>query len=518
MRVFTADHVFPVAAPPIRKGAVATRDGRVLEVGPADAVLRSAGEGTPVQALGSAALLPGLVNAHCHVELSWMEQDPPPAGDYVSWVRGLIDRRAEQDLDRARQAAEIAIEQMVSRGTVALGDVGNETWVVPLLASSTLYGISFLEVFEPRTADAERRIGEAVDRLEQLTRDPEVMRARERWRVVLAPHAPHTTAEGLLRALAGRAVAAGDPLSIHVAESAAEVDLLREGSGALVDLFRDRGMWDDDWRPPGHTPIEHLDRLGVLTARCLAVHCVRLVHGDRSRLQVRRCHVVTCPRSNERLGVGTAPIPELLGEGIPVALGTDSLASSPDLDLFAEMAALSRLHPRLAPAAVLRMATLNGATALGLDDRLGSIEPGKLDRLVVVPLEADDEEPLLTLCSSPATRAALCTGRRHPRRGRDANHVEPVAVDRRGHGRRAQRRDGVQPPRRPGLRRTQPAHGEPRVAQRASHARRGLDFHVVARCSVRLRLVPAVRPVRPPLTAGARRRFRLLVHETLHLG
>ena len=112
---------------------------------------------------------------------------------------------------------------------------------------------------------------------------------------------------------------------------------------------------------------------------------------------------MTCPRSNERLGVGTAPIPELLGEGIPVALGTDSLASSPDLDLFAEMAALSRLHPRLAPAAVLRMATLNGATALGLDDRLGSIETGKLARLVVVPLEANDEEPLRTLCSSPAT-------------------------------------------------------------------------------------------------------------------
>jgi cytosine/adenosine deaminase-related metal-dependent hydrolase len=284
---------------------------------------------------------------------------------------------------------------------VALGDVANRTWVVPLLARSPLLGVVFHELYSPVAADAERMIEEAVERLEQIAHDPELRRAADRWRVVLTPHAPHTTAEPLLRALAGRAVAADEPLSIHVAESEAEVAMLRDGSGALAELFRDRGLRDDRWQAPGHTPIEHLDRLGALTAHSLAVHCVRLVHGDRTKLQARRAHVVTCPRSNERLGVGTAPIPELLAAGVPVALGTDSLASVPDLDLFAEMAALLRVHSRVSPAAILRMATLNGAAALGLADRLGSIEAGKLARLVVVPL-GPDEDPLSRICSVPS--------------------------------------------------------------------------------------------------------------------
>ena len=206
----------------------------------------------------------------------------------------------------------------------------------------------------------------------------------------------------LLRALDGRAAAAREPLSVHVAESEAEVAFLRDGSGPFPELHRDRGLVDDHWRPSGLTPVEHLDRAAILTSHSLAVHCVHLVHRDHTKLQSRGVSVVTCPRSNERLGVGNAPIPELLAEGIPVALGTDSLASAPDLDLFAEMAALRRVHPRLTPAAVLRVATLNGAAALGLADRLGSIEPGKLARLVVVPLDPGDDDPLASVCSEPA--------------------------------------------------------------------------------------------------------------------
>jgi 5-methylthioadenosine/S-adenosylhomocysteine deaminase len=110
---------------------------------------------------------------------------------------------------------------------------------------------------------------------------------------------------------------------------------------------------------------------------------------------------VTCPRSNTALGVGRAPVMELLGEGVPVALGTDSLASAGDLDLFAELAALRREHPRLPPAAALRMATLNGARALGLDERLGSLERGKLARCIVVPLESANDDPWEVVSSTP---------------------------------------------------------------------------------------------------------------------
>ncbi len=131
------------------------------------------------------------------------------------------------------------------------------------------------------------------------------------------------------------------------------------------------------------------------------MHCVQLDQPDHSTLQAARATVVACPRSNDFLGVGTAPVPALMREGIPVALGTDSLASAPDLDLFAEMAALRRDHPELSPAAVLRMATLNGARALGLGDRLGTIEAGKLAELIVVPLPEQVDNPLELICAEP---------------------------------------------------------------------------------------------------------------------
>ncbi len=401
MRVYAATRVFPVTRPPIPQGAVAIDGERIVSVGPRTAVLAEAGAGAELCDPGHAALLPGLINAHCHVELSWMGQDPPPGRDYMAWLRGLLERRAVEQPQVARRAAERAIHAMVDRGTVALGDVSNATWVVPMLARSALQGVAFHEIYGIDAAHAEARIREGIEHLETLAGDPDLVAAGDRWRVVLTPHAPHTTSEPLLRALAGRAAAAREPLSVHVAESEAEVAFLRDGSGPLAELHRERGLVDDHWRPSGLTPVEHLDRAGVLTLHSLAVHCVHLVHRDHTKLQSRGVSVVTCPRSNERLGVGKAPVPELLAEGIPVALGTDSLASAPDLDLFAEMAALRRVHPRLAPAAVLRVATLNGAAALGLADRLGSIEPGKLARLVVVPLDPGDDDPLATVCSEP---------------------------------------------------------------------------------------------------------------------
>jgi len=406
MLFFTASHVFPVVRPPVRDGAIAVDGGRIVAVGPREELLSRVGDGDEVRALGSAAVLPGLINAHCHLELSWMERDRPPGGDYTTWVRGFLERRAAEEPATAEQAAETALQRMAARGTVALGDVGNDVWVVPLLVRSTLEGVAFCEVFSPLAADAERLTLEAAKRLERVSARPDVRDASGRWKLVLTPHAPHTTSEPLLRALAGRAAAAAQPLSIHVAESEAEIAMLRNGSGPLPELFRERGLWDERWHAPGHTPVEYLDRLGVLGARSLLVHCVKLSKGDRSKLQSRHVTVVTCPRSNEWIGVGTAPVPALLGEGIPVALGTDSLASSPSVDLFEEMAALRRVHPRLAPAAVLRMATLNGAVALGLADRLGSLEPGKLARAVVVPLDPE-RDALEQICSVPETVHAL---------------------------------------------------------------------------------------------------------------
>jgi cytosine/adenosine deaminase-related metal-dependent hydrolase len=352
--------------------------------------------------LGQVALIPGLINAHTHLELSWMAENPPPAGDWVRWVRGLLARRAEENRERALAAAACAAQRMIARGTVAVGDVGNRGFAVPVLAASELAGVAFLEVYGLRASQAQELVDEATARIERIADLDEVRRASDRLRVVLTPHAPHTTSPALLTAVAARAAAAGAPLSIHLAESPAEGAFLRDGTGPFADFLRERGMAQPDFGGCGCSPVAHLARLGLLSERTLAVHCVHLAGEDVATLRAQRVTVVTCPRSNATLGVGTAPLPALLDAGVRVALGTDSLASVGDLDLFAEMAAVAAAHRGIPPATVLRMATADGAAALGLADRLGSIESGKLARLVVVPLGEPEADPARLVCSNPA--------------------------------------------------------------------------------------------------------------------
>jgi len=393
MLVYAAKHLLPVASSPIQNGAIVVHDGRIVAVGRRKDVVRSHGA-SEVRDLGDAVVLPGLVNAHTHVELSWMNGEPPAGGTFMTWLADLVARRRGADETAARAAAGKAIESMLARGTVAVGDVANESWAAPLLARSTLRGLAFHEVLGFRAADAEVVLDAAAARLETIDGDPQVAAARDRFTTVLTPHAAHTTSGPLLKALGGRAAASGEPLSIHVAESEEEMQLLRDGTGPFREFLTEVGAWDPSWKAPGLTPVAYLDRLGVLSPRTLAVHCVHLDHQDLTRLQARGVTVVTCPRSNRRLGVGRAPVPKLLASGIPIALGTDSLASSPDVDVFTELAALREEHPGLAPAAALRIATLNGASALGLARDLGTIEAGKLAALAVVGLQDPGDDPL----------------------------------------------------------------------------------------------------------------------------
>jgi cytosine/adenosine deaminase-related metal-dependent hydrolase len=399
--VYTARHVLPISSPPLQDGALAVDGGRIAAVGRRKDVLdAAAGEAVEVRDLGDAVVLPGLVNAHTHLELSWMGGESLAEGDYLAWVRGFVEHRDREVDGVAREAAEAAIETVIARGTVAVGDVANRDWMPGLLARTPLWAVVFHELFGFRAVDAEPLVNEAARRLDAM--DADAAESEGRVRVALTPHAPHTTSAALLKALAGRSAATGAPLSVHLAESETEASFLRGGAEEFREFLTERGLWDENWTPPGQSPVEYLDRLHVLTPRTLAVHCVHLGQRDVSRLQARGVTVVTCPRSNERLGVGSTPVPKLLGEGIPVALGTDSLASAADLDLFAEMATLLRQHPGIAPRAALRMATVNGASALGVDDHLGTVAPGKIPAVIVVPLGPGDD-PLETLVSEPKT-------------------------------------------------------------------------------------------------------------------
>jgi cytosine/adenosine deaminase-related metal-dependent hydrolase len=187
------------------------------------------------------------------------------------------------------------------------------------------------------------------------------------------------------------------PCSVHLSESAAEVEFIKTGSGQWRVFLEEVGAWDPVWRPTGGSPVEYLDGCGFLSPSVLAVHGVQMTASDLECLAARGTTLVTCPRSNIRTGAGVPPISDFYRAGVRVAVGTDSLASTPDLNVFAELAELRTLAPGVAASRLLDSATRQGARALGFDADYGSIEPGKRARLlaVTVPDTVDDVEEYL---------------------------------------------------------------------------------------------------------------------------
>jgi cytosine/adenosine deaminase-related metal-dependent hydrolase len=206
----------------------------------------------------------------------------------------------------------------------------------------------------------------------------------------------------LLKAL----VDEGGPAAIHLAESAAEVRFLATANGEWSDFLRARGLGNVPFTPTGESPTGYLGRLGALHPGLLAAHCVHVDAADRRLLSEKGVSVAVCPRSNRNLGVGIPPVPELLADGIRVCLGTDSLASVATLDLTEDMAALHREFPALDPSAIVRMATLEGASALGFPD-LGSLTPGKRAALAFAPAGEALSDPLAFLVSGQARTRAV---------------------------------------------------------------------------------------------------------------
>jgi cytosine/adenosine deaminase-related metal-dependent hydrolase len=210
------------------------------------------------------------------------------------------------------------------------------------------------------------------------------------------PHAPYSVSPALMQAI--KRAAGERPFSMHLGESAQEVEFLREGTGEWRALLESLGVWNPAWTPPRCGPVEYLQRLGLVDRHLLAVHGVQFTDGDLASLASVGATVVACPRSNRWTGAGRPPIDRFYASGARVAIGTDSLASVEDLNLFAELAAVRALAPAVPAGALLRSATVSGAEALGFADDLGSIAPGKRAQLIAVRLPghvADVEEYLV---------------------------------------------------------------------------------------------------------------------------
>jgi cytosine/adenosine deaminase-related metal-dependent hydrolase len=374
--------VLPISQPPIQDGWVAIDDGRVVACGSA-AARPATGAAREID-LGRAVILPGLVNAHTHLELSHLAGRVPPGETFVGWIRGLLAARFAAPLpDTAEILAgvERGIEAALRCGTAAVGDISNTLVTAAPLARSRLDGVVFNEIIGFNPADAAALVEQARDAVRALN-------AGAPGRASLAAHAPYSVAPAVLRAIAAAVADEGWPGSIHVSESAEEAEFIRAGTGPWRSLLEDLKSWNPSWTPSGVSPVAYLEEQQFLTPQTMAVHGVQMTDADLGQLASRGTTLVTCPRSNGYTGAGTPPVARFYASGVRVAVGTDSLTSTPDLNVFTELAAMRRIAPGVAAAAFLDSATRQGARALALDREYGTIDPGKRARLVHIALPA----------------------------------------------------------------------------------------------------------------------------------
>ena len=371
-----APWVLPIVGPPLRDGWVTVARGRVVALGTGRA---PDGPGVETRDLGHCVLLPGLINAHTHLELSWLWGKVPPAPSLPAWVSQLMGQRFARGADDPAPMRQAIIDALEA-GTAAVGDVANTAASQQALARSRLHGVVFREVVGFNPADP-------AALLDAATQDVEAHRS-PRVAAHVVPHAPYSVAPDVLRLIGARvARESGALCSIHVGESPDEIEFLHSGRGRWREVLDARGAWNPHWTPPACGPVEYLDRLGVVGPSLLAVHCVQCTDAELARLAAARATIVTCPRSNVWVGVGSPPAARFFASGARVAIGTDSLASASDLNLFSELAALHHLAPGIAPSRLLESATRSGAEAIGRPD-LGVIAPGARARLIAVDLPA----------------------------------------------------------------------------------------------------------------------------------
>jgi 5-methylthioadenosine/S-adenosylhomocysteine deaminase len=393
MLIYSARWLLPISSPPIDEGAIAIEGEAILAVGPRSEI-ETRFPDAPLTYFRDSAILPGFVNAHSHLELTvmrgFLEKEE---GDFFAWLRKLtVARLAMTDEDLFVSATCGAIEA-ARAGVTCLGDSSSfAIQSMRALKEIGLRGIVYQESFGPDPNVAAENFGKLRDQAAQM----QALQTHE-VRAGVSPHAPYTVSGPQLEMISRLAIEEHLPLMMHAAESEAEQSFITEGSGPFADGLQKRGI---EWRAPGVSTIRYLHDCGVLEARPLLAHCINVDEADLELIKSAGAGVAHCPKSNAKLRHGRAPFQKFLQKGINVGLGSDSVASNNTCDILEE-ARFATLLTRLERGAdtvnadqALYAATLGGARAMGLNDRIGSLEAGKQADLAIVNLGKAHEQPV----------------------------------------------------------------------------------------------------------------------------
>ncbi len=381
--IIRARAVVCLSRPPIEDGAVLLAGNRIRAVG-TWRELRSQATRRRLVDLKDVVLLPGLVNAHCHLDYTDMGGQLPPPKTFLDWIPLITAAKASWSYSDYAASWLNGAHMLLKSGTTTVADVEAMPDLLPEVWDATpLRILSFLEMtgIKARREPSEI-LHEAVDTIQSLS--------HSRNRLGLSPHAPYSTRAELLRLTGRLARKRGWRVCTHVAESEQEYDMFRHGRGAMHDWLR-RNERDNSDCGLG-SPVQHLARHGLLSDHLLAIHVNYLARGDAQLLGQHQVHVVHCPRSHEYFRHSPFQRASLERAGVNVCLGTDSLATMRKtgrqklgLDMFEEMRQLASKDPALRPEHILRMATINGARALGMAGKIGEVTPRAQADFIAIP-------------------------------------------------------------------------------------------------------------------------------------
>ncbi len=411
--ILRAKFVLPITASPLEDGAVLVMGNKIQSVQPWKHFVRS---GKPNSAhevldLGEVILMPGLVNAHCHLDYTDMAGELPPPKTFTDWIGAITAHKTGWSYSNYAQSWLRGAHQLLKTGTTTVADIEAMPDLLPEVWEATPLRIfSFLEMTGIKLRRLPKDIlREAIEKIESLK--------HPRHRVMLSPHAPYSTLPELLQLTAKTIRKRNWRACIHVGESVQEFEMFQNARGDMHDWLLRNGRDNSDCGRG--SPIAHLARQKLLGENVLAIHANCLARGDAALLGKNQTHVVHCPRSHDYFRHPKFERERLAAAGVNICLGTDSLATTrkigkqkPELDMFAEMRSLADNDKSIAPEIILKMATVNGAKALGLAGKIGELNKNSFADLIVIPLSGKNPQVYETLLNhSGNVAASMIAGR-----------------------------------------------------------------------------------------------------------
>jgi 5-methylthioadenosine/S-adenosylhomocysteine deaminase len=399
-KLYTARWVLPMEIGPIENGAVAVEKNKIACVGPVSEV-RAKFPDAVQEDFGEAVIMPGLINTHSHLELTimrgYLEREE---SDFFAWLRKLTVAKTERVTpDDLRMSATLGAIEAARAGVTCLGDACDFGMAgIKALLDVGLRGIVFQESFGPDpqlVVENFQKLQDKVSALRELETDL--------VRVGVSPHAPYTVCAQQLELIADYALKERLPVMMHAAESQFEKEFILEGHGPLAEGLHKRGI---EWNAPKISTIQYLNQHGILETKPLLAHCINVDETDIETVKTKGASVAHCPKSNAKLGHGFAPFADFVESGLKAGLGSDSVASNNTCDIFEEarfallLSRATSSNAVIQAEDVLNAATIGGARALGLDNKIGSLVEGKDADLIVVSLNEAQQQPIHSVTSS----------------------------------------------------------------------------------------------------------------------